>query len=97
VGGLADDFEELRVNFRPRMKGPPCAVGELRKKMTDDDRAAFEALLADTRIHSTAIARRLAELAEQEEDGALATALRNTSYQAVQRHRRKNCRCDERG
>ncbi len=96
MGGLADDFDELRENFVPRMKGPPCAVGELRKKMLPKDREAFEVLLADTRVHSTAIARRLSELAEVEGDPVLATALRNTSYQAVQRHRRQNCRCDKR-
>jgi hypothetical protein len=97
MGGLADNFDELRENFRPRMKGPPCAVGELRKKMSPTDREAFEVLLDDTRVHSTAIARRLEELAESEKNATLATAMRNTSYQAIQRHRRKGCRCDKRG
>jgi hypothetical protein len=96
MGGLGDEFEDLRANFRPRMKGPPCAVGELRKKMSAKDRESFEALLADTRVHSTAIARRLAELAESERDPNLAAALLAVRYQAVQRHRRKNCRCDAR-
>lgn len=97
MGGLADNFDNLRENFVPRMKGPPCAVGELRKKMGTDDLAAFDVLLDDTRVHSTAIARRLSELAESEKDAALATAMANTSYQAIQRHRRKGCRCDKRG
>lgn len=96
MGGLADDFDELRETFRPRMKGPPCGVGELRKKMSAEDREAFDVLLEDTRVHATAIARRLDELARSEPDPVLATAMKGASYQAIQRHRRKGCRCDGR-
>ena len=97
MGGLADNFDGLRENFAPRRKGPPCGVGELQKKMSPEDREAFDALLEDTRVHATAIARTLQELAESEKDPVLATALANTSYQAIQRHRRKGCRCARRG
>lgn len=97
MDGLADNFDSLRETFVPRMKGPPCAVGELQKKMSPKDREAFEVLLGDTRVHATAIARTLQELAESEKDPVLATALAHTSYQAIQRHRRKGCRCDKRG
>ena len=95
MGGLADNFNELRETFRPRMKGPPCGVGELRKKMTPKDCEAFDVLLSDTRVHATAIARTLEELSQSEKDPVLATAMRNTSYQAIQRHRRKGCRCSK--
>lgn len=94
---MADNFDELRETFVPRMKGPPCAVGELRKKMGKADLVAFDALMDDTRVHSTAVARKLHDLAESEKDPVLATALANTSYQAIQRHRRQGCRCDKRG
>lgn len=97
MGGLADNFDELRENFVPRMKGPPCGVGELLKKMSPSDREAFEVLLDDTRVHATAIARKLSELSESEKDPVLATAMANASYQAIQRHRRKGCRCKQRG
>ena len=74
---LAEKFIQAKT---PR-KGPPCTVGLLLQFMTEDDKAALIAALADPSIESRTIWRVLVEEGHEISDTPIA------------RHRRGMCLC----
>lgn len=93
MGGFADEFNEFRQDWVPSV-GPSCHVGDLLAELDAKDREAFEALLDDTRIYATSIALRLAHIAEHLDDPKMGPLFRQVKAGSIQRHRRRECRCD---
>lgn len=80
MSSLLDNLADPKYTYR---KGPACSVALTIEQMDDSTTKKFKAAMANPSAPATQIAKAVQELGY------------TVRYEAIQRHRRGACRCDQ--